>query len=738
MRKNQGASTSSKPRQNSKTSSSRSAKTSNKSDNSRKNQHLDSRANSGRGTSNYDNIPTASRSYLIGTIDMKQTGKAYLLPENKEIEDVFISANNTKHALHGDKVKVFLFPRRQGRRLEGQVVEILERDKKQIVGIIEIGPKYAFLIPDNNNVPVDIFIHKDDLKNAKNGDKVLVKIVDWPEHINNPVGEVTLVLGQPGNNDVEMQSILVEYDFPLFYPEAAEKEAKKIPADIPANEIKARRDFRNVYTCTIDPADAKDFDDALSYQILPNGNIEVGIHIADVSYYVKPDSVIDKEAYERATSVYLVDRTIPMLPERLCNDLCSLRPNEDKLCFSVVLEMDASAQVVNTWIGRTLIHSDNRFAYEEAQEMIDAYLATLSDAKNNSDNAKTKAADLSPKTRKGKKTQPVQENTPALTAILELHKLAAILRERRFKSGAINFQSQEVRFRLDPQGKPLGVYIKESKEANHLVEEFMLLANKKVAESVGRVKADKGGKKAAKTFVYRVHDEPNQEKLQTFMQFVAKLGYSINNKSRVRLADSFNKLLDDVQGKGEQTMIETIAIRTMSKAYYSTDNIGHYGLSFPFYSHFTSPIRRYPDLMVHRLLELYEAGAPSANKDEYEEKCDHSSKMERKAAEAERASVKYKQAEFLSDKIGQSFYGLISGISKWGIFVALEENYCEGMVSLKTLNDDFYELDEDNYRVVGKNSKHSYKLGDRVKIKVLSVDMNKKQLNFAFVEENSK
>jgi ribonuclease R len=480
-----------------------------------------------------------------------------------------------------------------------------------------------------------------------------------------------------------------------------EAEAVKISVEIPEAEIAKRRDFRNIPTMTIDPVDAKDFDDALSFGTLDNGNFEVGVHIADVSHYVKPQSIIDEEAYNRATSIYLVDRTIPMLPEKLCNGVCSLRPNEDKLTFSAVFEMNDKAQVVHSWFGKTVIHSNRRFAYEEAQEVIESGIGDCAEQ------------------------------------LLPLHKLATILRKKRFQNGAINFHSTEVRFKLDEEARPIGVYVKESKEANWLIEEFMLLANKYVAEFIGRNKdhlSQTGKSTKAKTFVYRVHAEPNSEKLATFVQFVGKLGYKMKTGNRSELASSFNNLFRNVAGKGEETMIETIAIRTMSKAFYSTENIGHYGLAFPFYSHFTSPIRRYPDVMTHRLLERYLENQPSVNANEYEDYCEHCSKMEKKAADAERLSIKYKQAEFMKDHIGEVFDGVISGVSKYGIFVAIEENKCEGMVSLQTLHDDIYYLDEDNYQVIGRRYGQQYKLGDKVKIKVQFVDLAKKRMDFLLIE----
>ena len=644
----------------------------------------------------YVNETLISKSYVNGIVDMKQTGKAYIITEDGG-EDIFIASTDTHHALNGDKVKVHLFPARKGRKKEGQIVEILERVKKDFVGIVQISKKFAFLVPDNNNVPVDIFIPLDHLNGAQNGDKALARITDWPERANNPFGEIIHVLGKPGENNVEMQSILIEYGFPLAFPDNVEKEANKIPEQIPESEIKHRRDFRDVITFTIDPEDAKDFDDALSIRKLDNGKWEVGVHIADVSYYVTPGSLIDGEAYERGTSIYLVDRVIPMLPEKLSNGVCSLKPNEDKLCYSAVFEMDDDAKITKEWFGKTVIHSDRRFNYGEVQQIIDA------------------------------------KDGEFVDEILVLHNLALKLREERFKVGAINFKSTEVRFKLDDEGKPLGVFVKEVMDSNRLIEDFMLLANKKVAELIGK---KKNSSNEAKTFVYRIHDEPNPEKLETFIQFLTKLGYKMKIGNRKNLANSFNTLFTAIEGKGEENMIETIAIRTMAKAFYSTENIGHYGLAFPYYTHFTSPIRRYPDLMVHRLLSLYLANKPSVSKGEYEEKCKHSSDMEKKAADAERASIKYKQAEYLSDKIGQTFYGLISGVSKWGLFVEIEGNKCEGMVSLKTMADDYYYLDEDNYQVIGQRYGHKYKLGDRVKIKIIRVDIAKKQMDFAFVEED--
>ncbi len=649
------------------------------------------------------------KNYLIGTIDMKQTGKAYVIPQDENREDVLISANNTHHALHGDTVRVLMFPQRKMHKPEGQVVEVLKRARTRFVGIIQKQDRFAFLISDSRTMVVDIFIPLNELNGAQDGEKVVVEMTDWPERMNNPVGHVVKRLGQPGDNNVEMQSILAEYDFPLDFPKEAEKEAEKIVPPV-EKDMEGRKDFRKVTTFTIDPADAKDYDDALSFRRMRNGNYEVGVHIADVSHYVKPGTAIDREAYERGTSVYLVDRTIPMLPEKLCNGVCSLRPNEDKLCFSVLMELDDKAQVLKTWFGKSVINSDTRYSYEEAQEVIDS----------------------------GAVAHPEHKKTDE--AILELHKLASIMRAERYKEGAINFESQEVKFILDENSKPIGVYIKESKEANWLIEEFMLLANKMVAERIGKLPEQKKGegKKAhAKTFVYRVHDEPNPEKLNTFVEFVGKLGFKMKVGSRQALAHSYNNLFQTIAGRGEEYMIDTIAIRTMSKAYYSTENIGHYGLGFRFYTHFTSPIRRYPDLMVHRLLEHYLGGGASADAEVYEEYCRHCSQMEKRAADAERTSVKYKQAEFLSDKLGETFPALISGVSKWGIYAEIEGNKCEGMIPIGSLQGDYYMLDEDNYQVIGRRFGKTYKLGMPVTIRVKHVDMLKKLIDFELVDEES-
>ncbi len=633
---------------------------------------------------------------VTGVVDMKQTGKAYIsVPELDE--DVFVAASNTGHALHGDTVKVHLFPMRKGRKTEGQIVEVVQRARTSFVGTVQISGKFAFLVPDDVSIPVDIFIPGESLRNARHGQKAIARMTDWPEHSKNPFGEIVQVLGQPGNNDVEMNSILATFDFPLQFKPETLKEAERIPVIISAADIASRRDFRDLWTCTIDPPDAKDFDDALSLRKTDGGDWEVGVHIADVSHYVTPGTAIDSEAYDRGTSVYLVDRTIPMLPEKLSNLVCSLRPDEDKLCFSAVFIIDDKGTVLEEWYGKTIIRSKRRYSYEEVQQMIEGAEGDYKDQ------------------------------------LMVLNRLATLLREERFRKGSIAFHSQEVKFILDEKGKPVDTYVKEQKEANMLIEDFMLLANRRVAELIGRKKDDK----KPRTFVYRIHDEPNQEKLQKFSEFLNKLGYKMNTGSRKGLAKSFNNLFEQIAGKGEKTMIETIAIRTMAKAVYSTVNIGHYGLAFQHYTHFTSPIRRYPDLMVHRLLERYLAGKPSVNQNEFEEYCTHSSDMERKAVEAERASVKYKQAEYLQDKIGQSFNGLISGVSKWGIFVELEGSKCEGMISLKYLDDDFYYLDDDNYRVIGQHYGREFKLGAPLRIKVKHVDLQRKQMDFILDDSTS-
>lgn len=636
-----------------------------------------------------------SNSFITGEVELTAKGAAYIISNESE-EDVFVAFPNLKHALNGDKVKVLVYARSRNRRPEGEVVEILERKKGTFVGIVQKSANYAFLIPTGKQLPYDVFLPMEHLNGAEDGDKVVVKIKEWPDNQKNPVGEVIEVLGRPGDNDTEMNAIMAEYELPVKFPSNVLRAAEKISLEIPQEEIRSRRDCREVTTFTIDPADAKDFDDALSLRQVKEGIYEVGIHIADVSYYVKENTVLDKEAYARATSVYLVDRTIPMLPERLSNGVCSLRPDEDKLCFSAIFHMDASAQVLDQWFGRTLIRSNRRFTYEEAQEIIEG---AEGDYKKE---------------------------------ILLLNDLAQKLRKERFKAGAIDFDRVEVKFNLDEEGHPTGVYFKRSREANKLIEEFMLLANKKVAERIGKPKP---GKKA-RTFVYRIHEQPLPEKLEDFNRFIARFGYGVKTGSRKALTTSMNNLMQEVKDKPEQNMVETLAVRTMAKAAYSTDNIGHYGLAFDYYTHFTSPIRRYPDVMVHRLLQRYLEEGRSANKEKYEEYCKHSSDMEQIAANAERSSIKYKQVEFMADRIGQDFVGTISGVTQWGFYVELEESKCEGLVSMTELDDDFYEFDEKNYCIAGRHHHKTYQLGDQVVIRVAKANLVARQLDFELVKED--
>lgn len=646
--------------------------------------------------------------YILGKVDMTQRGYAFISSGDYE-EDIFVARDNLNHSLNGDYVKVYLYASRKGKRLEGEVVEILERARTTFVGIVEVSQHFAFLNCGSKVMPYDLFISPEKLKGAKDGQKAIARIIDWPKGSKNPVGEIIEVLGDPGENDVEMHAILAEFELPWKFPDEINRASNLIPDKITKEDYKDRKDFRNVPTFTIDPFDAKDFDDALSLRKLKNGNWEAGVHIADVTHYVKPKSVIDQEGYERGTSVYLVDRVVPMLPEKLSNFICSLRPNEEKLCYSAVFEMNNNAEVLNEWFGRTVIRSDRRFSYEEAQEIIETSKGDLKDE------------------------------------IMTLHKLAQKLRAERFRSGSFSFERVEVKFEIDDKGYPLRVYWKENKESNQLIEEFMLLANKKVAELIGKPKKTRTetstefappAKTNTRTFVYRIHDKPNQEKLESFSYFIRRFGYNLSLGSKKKVALSMNQLVEEVKGKKEQNIIENLAIRTMAKAEYSTMNIGHYGLAFQYYTHFTSPIRRYPDMMVHRLLDHYLKGGESKNQKNYEVWCKHSSEMERKAMEAEWASVKYKQVEFLADKIGEIFDGVISGVTEWGLYVELLDCKCEGMISLKDLYGDFFEYDEKNYCINGKRTGKKFQLGDQIKVKIARANLAKRQLDFSLVEES--
>ncbi|WP_264535663.1 ribonuclease R [Flavobacterium sp. N1736] len=649
-------------------------------------------------------VKAESQDYYEGTIDMTSRKTAYFICPDFS-EDVFIPTNNLNRALDKDKVKVYVYNRRKGKRPEGEVIEVIERNKTEFVGVIDIQANFAFVSTANPKMYTDIFIPKDKIGEAENGDVVLVTIEDWPKRADSPFGSVIRVLGKPGEHNTEIHAILAEYGLPSDFPVEVEVFAQKIDTSIQESEIAKRRDMRDTLTFTIDPKDAKDFDDALSFKKLENGNYEIGIHIADVSYYLEEGTILDDEAYQRATSVYLVDRVVPMLPEVLSNFACSLRPQEEKYTFSAIFEVSENAQVINQWFGRTVIYSDQRFAYEEAQYIIETKDSTI-------------PVDVS---ITGESYTVSDEIT---NATLKLDELAKILRKKRMANGAISFDKVEVKFNLDAEGEPEGVYFKVSKDANHLIEEFMLLANRKVAEYIGKQK---------KTFVYRIHDEPNEDKLIAMQTVIAKFGYKIDFRNKGDISKSLNALMEEVNGKKEQNLIDTLAIRSMSKAKYSTENIGHYGLAFDYYSHFTSPIRRYPDVMVHRLLQYYLDNGASVDDEVYETKCLHCSNMESLATNAERDSIKYMQVKYMQDHQDEEFLGVISGVTEWGIYVEIVSNKCEGMVRIREIKDDYYTFDEKQYALVGATSNSILQLGDEIYVKVKNADLVKKQLDFHFL-----
>ncbi|WP_282178768.1 ribonuclease R [Maribacter stanieri] len=652
-----------------------------------------------------------TKSYYEGTVDVTGKGNAYIVVDGMD-DDIFIPANKLNKAFHKDKVEVYIYPRSKSKKLEGEIVKVLERYKTTFVGIVDMQKTFAFVRPSDFRMYTDIFVSKDKLGDAKDGEKVLVEITDWPDDVDSPFGKVTEVLGIPGEHDTEIHSILAEYGLPYSFPADVQNFADGLDTSIKEEEIKKRRDVRDVLTFTIDPKDAKDFDDALSFQKLENGNYEIGIHIADVSHYLQKDTILDDEAYERATSVYLVDRVVPMLPEVLSNNACSLRPNEEKYTFSAIFELDTNAIIRNQWFGRTVIDSNERFAYEEAQYIIETGSGDIPQDISIRDAAYTVSKHV-------------------VEATLEMDRLAKIMRDKRMDQGALSFDKVEVRFNLDENSNPIGVYFKESKDANKLIEEFMLLANRKVAEFIGK-------QKPKKTFVYRIHDDPDPDKLMALNGIVSKFGHKLDFKDKKSISYSLNQLLQDVKGKKEQNMVDTLTIRSMSKAIYTIDNIGHYGLAFDYYTHFTSPIRRYPDVMVHRLLQHYLDGGSSANAEEFEKKCKHSSDMEYLASSAERDSIKYMQIKFMQDHKDEEFRGVISGVTEWGIYVEIIANKCEGMIRIRDIKGDYYIFDEKQYAIIGERTKKKYTLGDEITVMVKSTDLVKRHLDFALIPDSNK